>query len=103
MIKQINLKKAATFDELETIRPNKINYLFGGNGTGKTTIGKVINHCESFSDCSLIWESNPIETLTYNRDFVERNFSQSDSIKGIFTLGEGSTESKKEIEKNKKS
>jgi len=102
MIEQIDLKKVATFNELETFSPNKINYLFGGNGTGKTTLGKVINHCESFPECSLTWEASPIETLTYNRDFVERNFSQSDSIKGIFTLGEGSTEAKKEIEIKRK-
>jgi len=102
MIERIELSNVATFQEAKTFEPNKINYLFGGNGTGKTTLGKVINDCDSYSECSLNWSSIPIKPVVYNRDFVEKNFSQSDSIKGIFTLGKDSTDARKKIEKAQK-
>ncbi|MDZ7720317.1 MAG: AAA family ATPase [Balneolaceae bacterium] len=98
MIKKIELANVATFKDLETFEPNIINYLFGGNGTGKTTIGKVIYNCDSHSECSINWSLNPTETIIYNKDFVEKNFSQSESIKGIFTLGKNSTEVKQKLE-----
>jgi len=101
MIKSIELVDAATFKQLEKIQPNKINYLFGGNGTGKTTLGKVINDCDLYPQCNITWKSGPVERIVYNKNFVEENFSQSDSIKGIFTLGKDSTDSKKKIEETR--
>ena len=40
MINRIKLHDIATYDDVE-IFPKKINYLFGGNGTGKTTISNL--------------------------------------------------------------
>ena len=33
-----------------------------------------------------------LETLVYNRDFVEKNFNEPNELKGIFTLGEKNKE-----------
>ncbi|MDR1346164.1 MAG: AAA family ATPase [Bacteroidales bacterium] len=42
-----------------------------------------------------------MERLVYNRDFVERNFSQQTSLKGVFTLGEQEADTLVKIEATK--
>ena len=67
----------------------KINFIYGSNGTGKTTISRVIADHDAHPDCSLAWRgAAEIDTLVYNRDFVEKNFNQPAELKRIFTLGE---------------
>lgn len=66
---------------------SKFNYLYGANGAGKTTISKIINDPEQYPTCPIKWKNNiSLISYVYNKDFVERNFSQ-DKIKGVFTLG----------------
>ena len=99
MIEKIVINGLATYsptvaEEMADLK--KINFVYGANGTGKTTISRVVDDCDSHKDCSLVWRGGmPIDTLVYNRDFVERNFNQ---IKGIFTLGEQSKETLDKIE-----
>lgn len=91
MIERIEISKVATYgSSTEAMNGLKeINFVYGSNGTGKTTISRVIADCASHPHCSLIWRGGaPIELLVYNRDFVDRNFSQPGELKGIFTLGE---------------
>jgi wobble nucleotide-excising tRNase len=67
----------------------KINFIYGSNGTGKTTISRVIADATTYPDCVVTWRNGAqLEPLVYNRDFVEKNFNQPDELKGIFTLGE---------------
>ncbi|WP_084184701.1 AAA family ATPase [Desulfonatronum thiodismutans] len=91
MIERIEICKVATYGAVpEALSDLKeINFVYGSNGTGKTTISRVIADCSSHEHCSLVWRSgSPMELLVYNRDFVERNFNQPDELKGIFSLGE---------------
>ena len=91
MIKKIRICSVATYGEFPVELDNlkEINFIYGANGTGKTTIARVISDCDSYPDCALSYQGDPdLEHFVYNRDFVERNFGQSDDIKGIFTLGE---------------
>lgn len=91
MIERIEICKVATYGAIpEALSDLKeINFVYGSNGTGKTTISRVIADCASHAHCSLVWRgASPMELLVYNRDFVERNFNQPDELKGIFTLGE---------------
>jgi wobble nucleotide-excising tRNase len=91
MIESISIAKTATFgiipeaiDEL-----SQFNYFFGSNGTGKTTISRVIADEAKYSTCNVTWKAGTkLQPLVYNRDFVERNFNQSAELKGVFTLGE---------------
>ncbi|WP_028975686.1 AAA family ATPase [Sporolactobacillus terrae] len=94
MIKKINMNKTATFDELGCkLSLKKINYIFGSNGTGKTTISEFLRSKESSSSCSIEWEHNtPQDIYVYNRHFVDENFNVRNAIKGIFTLGKESTD-----------
>lgn len=97
MINSLILKSVATYTEKVEIEPTKINYFYGSNGSGKTTLSKVIANESAFPDCHFTWKHEKVETLVYNRDFVKSHFSQSSSIKGIFTLGKDASEAKEFI------
>ena len=48
MITKIHIKDKATIKDV-LIEPLKINYFFGGNGTGKTTISKFLSNKDNYS------------------------------------------------------
>lgn len=104
MIESISFSKVATYpDAPEAMNGLKsLNFIYGSNGAGKTTIGKVIADPTFSSDCSLSWKGGaPLQTLVYNRDFVDRNFKPSEDLKGVFTLGEQEIETLEKIAKLK--
>jgi wobble nucleotide-excising tRNase len=75
-----------------------INILFGTNGTGKTTISRIIHDPSAFDGCGVTWRNDrALEAHVYNRDFVERNYSPR--LKGIFTLGEDTADALSQIER----
>lgn len=91
MIEEIAISNVATYGTSPEVMSGlkEINFIYGANGAGKTTISRVIRDCASHPGCSLTWQSSSsMEILVYNRDFVEKNFNQSGGLKGIFTLGE---------------
>jgi DNA repair exonuclease SbcCD ATPase subunit len=82
---------------------SQFNYIYGPNGSGKTTISRVIANTESYPDCSVRWKGNlPLQEMVYNYDFVERNFTQAKELKGVFTLGEAQIETREKIAAIKK-
>lgn len=101
MITNIEINDLATFQNssvLEELR--EFNYFFGPNGSGKTSISRVIGDPEQYSSCSVSWKNQiPLETCVYNRDFVDLNFEQK--FKGVFTLGETAKETLETIKKTK--
>lgn len=91
MIESITIAKEGSF----TSPPEPIsglslfNYFFGSNGTGKTTISRIIAKESNFQACKINWKGGTkLEPMVYNHDFVERNFHQPAELRGIFTLGE---------------
>jgi wobble nucleotide-excising tRNase len=85
-------------EKLNSLKP--INFIFGTNGAGKTTISRVINDPTSYACCALTWEKG--QTLVcrvYNNDFVTRNFAPQ--LPGIFTLGEAASDTLERIAKAK--
>lgn len=100
MIEEISISQAGTYNsqpqKMSTLTP--INYIYGANGVGKTTISKIINNCLDYPACSVNWcNRQELKSFVYNRDFVENNFRQ-DNIKGIFTLGENASGVQDEID-----
>ncbi len=98
MIKGITIKDTASFDIKVGVvfTPTLINFIYGSNGSGKTSISNVIANCSLFPNCNLDWGlTTPLQTLVYNRNFIEDNFEQSTELKGVFTLGK---ESKTEVD-----
>ncbi len=99
MINEIRINNVATYQTpaiLGDLRP--INYIFGANGTGKTTISRALEQADGHDHCQISWKnSSPLDVKVYNRDFVEKNFNQENPLQGVFTLGENQVEAEQEI------
>jgi wobble nucleotide-excising tRNase len=104
---------AATFHGAE-IEPTFVNFLFGSNGTGKSSIAAAIDflHGENGKGrpavvtspdrpFELVWKQSQTELdydlYTYNQRFVEDNFSNYGNVLGIFTMGDKNVEIQKEV------
>lgn len=90
MIESLEIAQVATYADRQTMdRLKDINFVFGSNGAGKTTIGRVVANKVVYPECKVAWRDGvEMQPLVYNRDFVDANFTPSDNLKGIFTLGE---------------
>lgn len=99
MINQISISNVATYNTPATLSDLKpVNYIFGANGTGKTTISRVISQAEGHQYCKVNWANvSPLDVFVYNQDFVERNFNQASPVKGVFTLGDNQVKAENEI------
>jgi wobble nucleotide-excising tRNase len=100
MIGEIKINPpVATYHNFTTLSDlRRINFIFGANGTGKTTVSRVIAQVGGYSHCELVWSGNaPLEVMVYNRDFIDRNFNQESPLQGVFTLGENQVEAEREI------
>ncbi len=104
MINSLHIKSVACFNDegIQFEDLKKINYIYGSNASGKTTITNFIHDPDNvkFDNCEIKWEGDqPITALVYNKGFRDRNFGKED-IDGVFTLGEA-TKEQIEIIKNK--
>ncbi len=91
MIESISIAKIATYEEKPQVLNglSQVNFLFGSNGTGKTTISRILAGEVEGASCSVKWRGGaPLEVMVYNLDFVEKNYHQPPKLKGVFTLGE---------------
>jgi wobble nucleotide-excising tRNase len=86
MITKIVIDDVATFTIPSEVIPRRINYIYGGNGSGKTTISRLIANHAIYPNCEIAWSGKNLPAIVYNKDFVKENFEQ-DTLKGIFTLG----------------
>lgn len=100
MITTIEIADVATYpvpgERLTDLK--KINYFFGHNGCGKTTISRAIHDPSISAGYTVSWrDGRELARLVFNRDFADASFG--DQMQGIFTLGEDSTRSAAEIER----
>ena len=92
MIRKITLKSIASYNNQTgaEFEPSLVNFMYGSNGSGKTTISNVIENETGFPTCIIDRGLNAkIKHLVYNQNFIKRNFEPAKDLKGIFTLGEG--------------
>ena len=82
-IEKITLN-AATFDNVQ-ITPTLINFFYGKNGTGKSTIAQVIKE-----DNGIEWQlgktADDYAVLVYNQDFISTNIRSYANMPGVFTI-----------------
>lgn len=91
MIESISIASEASYGAAPEVMGAlaEINFVYGANGAGKTTISRIIAEEGNFTHCSVSWSRGTrLDALVYNSDYVQSNFVQSPLIKGVFTLGE---------------
>lgn len=102
MLSSITIKNIASYDAngVELNELKKINFVYGANGSGKTTISNFLANQigTDYSDCILQWtHDQKLNLLVYNKKFRENNFGKND-IDGVFTLGKATADELKLIE-----
>ncbi|GBX03155.1 AAA family ATPase [Staphylococcus aureus] len=63
MINKISLQNIATYRNYVEIKPKKINFIYGSNGSGKTTISNLIGRFNKSDDCVI--ETKKIVTQVF--------------------------------------
>ncbi|CCE76793.1 AAA family ATPase [Clavibacter nebraskensis] len=78
----------------------ELTFLFGGNGSGKTTISRALASPASFPGTTLTWSStaNERQVSVYNRDYVADTLRQSRNLPGVFVLGESNAQAQEQID-----
>ncbi len=101
MIASFELASAPCFgDRPVTIGPlNQVNFVFGANGSGKTTISRALADTLR-SGSAITWDPAgfPLGIRVYNRDYVAKTVADADRLAGVFLLGAGGQDVRKEIE-----
>ena len=97
MISRLVIKNVASYNStgVDIDTNKKINFFFGYNGSGKSTIAKylhnitlpTIEQSPDFADCSQIGYDPLSQTiLVYDEEFKKENFISKDEQRGIFSL-----------------
>lgn len=102
MLHKITLDNVASYKQPAfLITDKKINLIYGLNGTGKSTFADFLYQRTDidYSKCSTEPPINPAETeiIVYNRTFVQDNFYESETLKGIFSLSKENKEASEKI------
>ena len=79
------------------ITPTLINFFFGNNGSGKSTIGKTIK-----VDSGVTWRTgksvSDYTVHVYNQDYITANLSSYHNLPGVFTVNEVNAEIQRKVE-----
>lgn len=99
MINKVDLGSKPCFDNDAALLDMKaVNYVFGPNGSGKTTISEYLANC-SLNDPKIVWSNGVAQTIkVYNRSSIRSAFTNADGEEaGVFLLGKDSQENENEI------
>ena len=94
-ITNITLNRA-TFTDVPIDELTFVNFFYGNNGAGKSSIAHAIAE-----DDGVVWAdgktADDFDVLVYNQDFINDNFVNYGDLKGVFIFGEENIEAKKKI------
>ena len=96
-IVRIDLTDASYKDSHAYIEPTYVNFFFGNNGAGKSTIAKAIKSGAGITYAPGRTASDYLP-LVYNQDFIDENFRSYRNMKGVFTLNAKNAEIQKQID-----
>ena len=80
------------------IAPTYINYFFGNNGTGKTTIAKAIKTGSGVTYAPGKAAADYIP-LVYDQDFIDANMRSYHNLPGVFTMNEANVKIQEQIDR----
>lgn len=73
----------------ETIEPTFINFFYGKNGAGKSTIARTIrDNCPGSVEWQSDQSADSYDVLVYDAEFIRDNFENYDNLPGVFTIAE---------------
>lgn len=101
MIKDVDLGQTICFKTGQSLSNlTTINYIYGPNGSGKTTISHALAAANDQPRSAIVsWEHGPRTIRVYNRDYVRGTFTSADGEEpGVFLLGSDSKELHDKIE-----
>ena len=101
MIELIEVGNESCFKEnMQLSELSKINYIFGPNGSGKTTISELLATNDTENRSSIHWLHNETKTIkVYNYHSARTTFTKTDGEEpGVFLLGDDSKEKRDKIE-----
>ena len=90
MLSSVAISNYASYKNEQKLGPLKaINFVFGCNGSGKTTISRILANAENPPPgCSVAWDAEgALQVRVYNKDYVDANFARDKRIPGVLTLG----------------
>lgn len=96
-IVRIDLTDASYKDSHAYIEPTYVNFFFGNNGAGKSTIAKAIKSGVGVTYAPGRTAADYLP-LVYNQDFIDDNFRSYRNMKGVFTLNAKNAEIQKQID-----
>ena len=79
------------------LHPRPVNFLYGKNGTGKTSIGKAI----ADADSDITWAENSpnsAKVYLYNEEFIDNNVHCYGQMPGVYALSEKNVETQRLID-----
>ena len=103
VLKSLQLRGTPAFGQGAgvTVGPlTPVTFIFGPNGSGKTTISRAFADPARFPNTELIWD-RPTETArvrVYNRDYVASTLNQASNLPGVFLLGKTNVDIQSEID-----
>lgn len=101
MIKKVDLSGTPCFAPGAMLKDlKKVNFIFGPNGTGKTSITRILSEGPDDDRITLDDESSTREILVLNSKYIEETFQETEN--GIFFLGKQSIANQNDIENKKK-
>lgn len=103
MLQYLKLRGAPAFDsesgaDIGPLGP--VNFFFGANGSGKTTISRALADSARFTGTTLQWSpaTSAFGIKVYNCDYVNATLTPAGHFPGVFLLGETNIEIQTEIE-----
>ena len=86
-IRRIDLDDASFKATGAYMEPTLVNYVFGNNGTGKTTIAETID-----GNRKVTWRNgkkyDAYQICKYNLEYIRKNIQESTEIPGLITVNE---------------
>lgn len=96
-ITNITLNRA-TFSNVPINELTFVNFFYGNNGAGKSSIAYAIEE-----DDGVVWgdgkSAADFDVLVYNQNFINNNFANYGDLKGVFIFGEEDIEAKEKVDK----